>query len=71
MLEMAGLSEDQRQRVAAERRRAQGRQVLDRLTYPFVAALVAALSQPQEGDRAMPETEETPAPEQPASEQTE
>ncbi|MBQ1163779.1 phage capsid protein, partial [Streptomyces sp. A73] len=32
VLEMAGLSEDQRQRVAAERRRAQGRQVLDRLT---------------------------------------
>ncbi|WP_407563319.1 phage portal protein [Streptomyces sp. 184] len=31
-LEMAGLSEDQRQRVAAERRRAQGRQILDRLT---------------------------------------
>ncbi|MGW7053126.1 phage portal protein [Streptomyces sp. NPDC054887] len=30
-LEMAGLTEDQRQRVAAERRRAQGRQVLERL----------------------------------------
>ncbi|MBQ1166566.1 hypothetical protein KBZ21_52115, partial [Streptomyces sp. A73] len=47
------------------------RAVPARLTYPFVAALVAALSQPQEGDRARPETEETPAPEQPASEQTE
>ncbi|MBQ1166843.1 phage capsid protein, partial [Streptomyces sp. A73] len=32
VLELAGLSEDQRQRVAAVRRRAQGRQVLDRLT---------------------------------------
>lgn len=32
VLEMAGLSEDQRQRVAAERRRAQGRQVLERLS---------------------------------------
>ncbi|MFE9382377.1 phage portal protein [Streptomyces sp. NPDC007025] len=32
VLEMAGLSEDQRQRVAAERRRSQGRQVLDRLS---------------------------------------
>jgi hypothetical protein len=31
-LEMAGLTEDQRQRVAAERRRAQGRQVLAALT---------------------------------------
>jgi hypothetical protein len=30
-LEMAGLTEDQRQRVAAERRRAQGRQLLERL----------------------------------------
>lgn len=33
-LEMAGLTEDQRQRVAAERRRAQGRELLASLTAP-------------------------------------
>jgi hypothetical protein len=32
LLEMAGLTEDQRQRVAADRRRTQGRQILDSLT---------------------------------------
>jgi hypothetical protein len=41
-LEMAGLTEDQRQRVAAERRRAQGRQVLAALTAAPVAAQPAA-----------------------------
>ncbi|WP_381801177.1 phage portal protein [Streptomyces niveus] len=39
-LEMVGLSTDQRQRVAAERRRAQGRQVLERLTQPGIGAPV-------------------------------
>ncbi|MBQ1165486.1 phage capsid protein, partial [Streptomyces sp. A73] len=48
VLEMAGLSEDQRQRVAAERRRAQGRQVLDRLTQ--LGAEDQADEEPEEPD---------------------
>ncbi|MBQ1166669.1 phage capsid protein, partial [Streptomyces sp. A73] len=48
VLEMAGLSEAQRQRVAAERRRAQGRQVLDRLTQ--LGAEDQADEEPEEPD---------------------
>ncbi|MBQ1165388.1 phage capsid protein, partial [Streptomyces sp. A73] len=48
VLEMAGLSEDQRQRVAAERRRAQGRQVRDRLTQ--LGAEDQADEEPEEPD---------------------
>jgi hypothetical protein len=52
-LEMAGLTEDQRKRVAAERRRAQGRQVLASLTAAASSAQPAVTPEASNGDASL------------------
>jgi hypothetical protein len=54
LLEMAGLSEDQRRRVAADRRRAQGASLLSRLTQAGAQeALPADESEADDGDESL------------------